>query len=209
MHIDIKKYDREERMELVEYGLLKLRVDGLAENRPSLVKGDNVVVFVKERNEWHRGYVHFVELEDVKLKFHRRFHDEIFIAGRRFPVSFSFHRLPMRVQHQAVDEYSRTPPNTLFPRRSSAHVGDLTGLSFYDREIEANLQQAEAVRKIVSGTSRPAPYLVFGPPGTGKTKTTVEAIKQKELVLDILHMTPQLTQKDEKLRKWICMHLIY
>jgi len=34
------------------------------------------------------------------------------------------------------------------------------------------------VNQIVCGTSRPAPFLVFGPPGTGKTLTIVEAINQ-------------------------------
>ena len=48
--------------------------------------------------------------------------------------------------------------------------------SFYDRDL--NSEQQQAVQKIVSGSSRPAPYLVFGPPGTGKTVTLVEAIKQ-------------------------------
>ena len=48
--------------------------------------------------------------------------------------------------------------------------------SFYDRNL--NSEQKQAVQKIVSGSSRPAPYLVFGPPGTGKTVTLVEAIKQ-------------------------------
>ena len=47
---------------------------------------------------------------------------------------------------------------------------------FYDRNL--NNEQKQAVQRIVSGSSRPAPYLLFGPPGTGKTVTSVEAIKQ-------------------------------
>lgn len=50
--------------------------------------------------------------------------------------------------------------------------------SLYDRNLESNPEQYMAVKQIVSGVSRPAPYLLFGPPGTGKTVTLVEAIKQ-------------------------------
>ena len=49
---------------------------------------------------------------------------------------------------------------------------------FFNQNIEKNEEQRCAVQHIVAGTSRPAPYLVFGPPGTGKTVTIVEAMKQ-------------------------------
>ena len=52
---------------------------------------------------------------------------------------------------------------------------------FYDAKLHDNKEQEQAVKNIVSGSSRPIPYLVFGPPGTGKTVTIVEAIKQVQL----------------------------
>jgi len=39
------------------------------------------------------------------------------------------------------------------------------------------------VEKIVSGGIPGIPYIIFGPPGTGKTVTIVEAIKQVDLDL--------------------------
>jgi len=48
----------------------------------------------------------------------------------------------------------------------------------FNEQLENNPEQRAAVQRIVAGSSKPAPHLVFGPPGTGKTITLVEAMHQ-------------------------------
>lgn len=49
---------------------------------------------------------------------------------------------------------------------------------WFNKAIEKNPQQQSAIRNIVYNSSQNSPYLVFGPPGTGKTVTLVETIMQ-------------------------------
>lgn len=51
--------------------------------------------------------------------------------------------------------------------------------------VQKNPEQCQAVQNIINGTSLPAPYLLFGPPGTGKTVTLVETMLQVSKKLSV------------------------
>ncbi|XP_019402364.1 PREDICTED: putative helicase MOV-10 [Crocodylus porosus] len=188
MEVDIRRYDLQDTPMVHDPNnnqLLILKVPGVAENRPSLLRGDHLFsTLSKERGcrglVQYKGYVHRVELDRVKLGFSRRLLDS-FVNNLLFDVTFTFNRVPLRVQHRAVRlAAERGLEDVLFPAFSAekSFLEDGAKLRLFDRSLESNKEQCEAVRGIVSGLSRPAPYLIFGPPGTGKTVTVVEAIKQ-------------------------------
>ncbi|XP_048864383.1 RNA helicase Mov10l1 isoform X4 [Brienomyrus brachyistius] len=70
---------------------------------------------------------------------------------------------------------------------------------------DLNPAQREAVKRILAAECRPIPYILFGPPGTGKTVTLVEAILQVHHRLPgsrVLVCTPSNTAAD-----LICLRL--
>ncbi|XP_066209574.1 helicase MOV-10 isoform X1 [Saccopteryx leptura] len=165
--------------------LLTLEVPGVAESRPSVLRGDHLFALLsaetyQDNPVTYKGYVHKVELDRVKLSFSTSLLNR-FVDGLTFKVNFTFNRQPLRVQHRALELTGRHRLwPTLFPvaSRGVPLLASDVELKLYDRSLVANPEQRQAVKHIVMGTTRPAPYIVFGPPGTGKTVTLVEAIKQ-------------------------------
>ncbi|KAK1796461.1 hypothetical protein P4O66_009518, partial [Electrophorus voltai] len=177
-----------------------LRVLGVAENRPSVLQGDHLNVCMSEDKAqpvtMYKGYVHRVELESVKLGFTKKL-VQSFISNMMFDVEFSINRFPLRHQHRAVELVTQHRlANVLFPSDNGVkHTVppplrcSHTHTQMFNQDVESNPEQNAAVRHILCGTSKPAPYLIFGPPGTGKTVTLVEAIKQATtLSLSLIYM---------------------
>ncbi|XP_069689318.1 putative helicase mov-10-B.1 isoform X2 [Periplaneta americana] len=165
---------------------LQLEVPGLAEKRPSVLKGDLIYVRVNlGENEVERIQYEGV-IADVREKcvliggFDKELMERIEEdPSLLFDIHFSLNRFSFFVMHRAVDILVQEdlfdivfPPDPEFP---PLPVGNI---KFINPLIRGNPEQREAVMNILKGTSRPAPYIVFGPPGTGKTVTVVEAILQ-------------------------------
>ncbi|KAG8517695.1 LOW QUALITY PROTEIN: Helicase MOV-10 [Galemys pyrenaicus] len=190
MEHDIRQYDLEAVTMTQDTNdrnpsLLTLEVPGVAESRPSVLRGDHL--FARLTSEMHqenavtyKGFVHRVELDRVKLSFSTSLLNR-FVNGLHFNVNFTFNRQPLQVQHRALELAGRGSLwPTLFPSaaRGVPLMSSDVKLTLYDRSLESNPEQMRALMHIVMGTTRPAPYVIFGPPGTGKTVTLVEAIKQ-------------------------------
>ncbi|KAF5285040.1 hypothetical protein FQR65_LT02352 [Abscondita terminalis] len=184
MKIDIHLYDVDNQMLTAHSSskkFLELFVPGLAEHRPSLLRGDSIYIQEnKESKIKYEGRVHKVNQSSVILGFSQRFLDNVHVENKKYSVSFGFNRVPLRAEHQAITlarKHEIIP--FLCPALTIAREVDHFDFNWYD--IASNQNQKSAVEHILSQTARPLPYLIFGPPGTGKTVTVVEAILQIRL----------------------------
>lgn len=181
MERDLEHYDILDAQLAFHKPYYHLLVPGLAEKRPSVLIGDRFLVQKHGAVEghWYEGHVHFVRQASVGLRFDRSFHG--WSEQQRYTIRFKLNRIPMRRQHQALDT-AFAFDKFLFPRK--AHILPLVSrpgvgpIVPFNSLIATNPPQLQAVTSILLQQPGSAPFAVFGPPGTGKTITIVEAMKQ-------------------------------
>ncbi len=161
MNFDISIYDLQVD-ENLEYknSLHHIWVPGLAEKRPSVLKGDYLLLTCKQGK--FKGYVHAVRMEYLEVSFHKDF------ANRPpFQIHFSFNRTPLRSMHRAIDD-------------SDALAIKMDSCAAIQRPAPAMNEKLNSEQcRFLAACSVPqpaAPLLLWGPPGTGKTTTLVHTI---------------------------------
>lgn len=178
MSKDIHYYDMHNTTLKKNHLGLWLRVPGLVDKRPSLLINDTLRInFVEDKSVAYEGYVQKIEGAMVRLGLHDMFVKKY--AGQSLEVQFNINRGVLKSMHRALYIISQQRvQHLLFPNRESKPIHQPPLRPWFNKSIEKNPEQQAAVRNIIRNSSEFVPYLVFGPPGTGKTVTLVEAILQ-------------------------------
>uniref|UniRef100_T1GEA3 Uncharacterized protein n=1 Tax=Megaselia scalaris TaxID=36166 RepID=T1GEA3_MEGSC len=170
-----------------------LEIENLVDRRPSLTIGG--MVLASDRKFTKKGAIVDVEDNGVLLKFPPSFSQEY--RNQIFSMRFLCSRFNFRKQHYSVEEaHRRLGTNVLFPTMPvmnetiqcdaqlnrdlkicvSLENGEQVLVDWFNSRLDEF--QKIAIKNILRGECRPMPYVIFGPPGAGKTFTIVEAALQ-------------------------------
>lgn len=116
--------------------------------------------------------------QNINIVVNKRFAKK-YTANMKCNISFIYTNWCMKCYHYAlhlIHYYNLVP--LMYPTIGNHGKELILDLSWFNGSVGQNFEQRQAITNILNRTAFPAPYILFGPPGTGKTATLVELICQ-------------------------------
>ncbi|CAD1469051.1 unnamed protein product, partial [Heterotrigona itama] len=155
----------------------EITVPTLNEDDPFIIIGDKLTVRSKDLNYLHNFKIIDIVQKNVYVAIPNEFSEYL-----TDEVDISFHSVnwPLKCYHYVLDTMCYyNLENLIYPKINTNHYTlSKVDLDWVHKSIVNNEEQKTVVKNILNNSSYPAPYIIFGPPGTGKTTTLVEAICQ-------------------------------
>ncbi|KAI8595413.1 hypothetical protein EDD21DRAFT_391322 [Dissophora ornata] len=193
--VEIKLYD-------AASNYFQIQVGGLSEKCPLLLRGDAIIVRQVTNGAFtgieYRTFVHGTNMRSNSVYIHLPISTSPSLVHERWNVQFKVSNSKIREMYRAVAgvqefigyhphnpaidgerDQSYSPRSFLFPSVHDAKprvkLPNLT-LEFVDPSL--NWEQKATVQSIVRNDYGLVPFIISGPPGTGKTKTLAETALQ-------------------------------
>lgn len=125
---------------------------------------------------YHRNYITFqLNRKGKTINKDDRFHVEF---RPNFYVNAMAQRTLRHIAKNGFEDFFKdfTLKSLTVQTKNMSEIFD--DFEWFNTSVGKNYAQSTAIKHIVNRSSFPSPFIVFGPPGTGKTSTLVEAVAQ-------------------------------